>query len=136
MPSRPRLQAWAKTVGPSPSMCSLKWMPGLALATIDASVLPDCAHVHDVAPGLTPAHTEVRSERTVQGPWLTSVMPAVAVAMTCNGARAGIARSHWRRPAEAHIAKACPNHYLLWVPSLRTPGVMINLRNQAVCERG
>src|SRR5262245_61220238 len=38
MPSRPSLQAWAKTVGPSPSMCSLNRMPGLALATIDASV--------------------------------------------------------------------------------------------------
>src|SRR5439155_26061801 len=32
------LQAWAKTVGPSPSMCSLNRMPGRALATIDASV--------------------------------------------------------------------------------------------------
>jgi hypothetical protein len=31
------LQAWAKTVGPSPSICSLNRMPGLALATIDAS---------------------------------------------------------------------------------------------------
>src|SRR5690348_17472551 len=29
MPSRPSLQAWAKTVGPSPSMCSLKKSPGL-----------------------------------------------------------------------------------------------------------
>src|SRR6516164_5627665 len=39
MPSRPSLQAWAKTVGPSPSICSLNRMPGLALAaTIDASV--------------------------------------------------------------------------------------------------
>src|SRR6516164_6746379 len=32
------LQAWAKTVGPSPSICSLNRMPGLVLATIDASV--------------------------------------------------------------------------------------------------
>src|SRR5215471_15574872 len=38
MPSRPSLQALAKTVGPSPSICSLNRMPGLALATIDASV--------------------------------------------------------------------------------------------------
>src|SRR5262249_25303617 len=38
MPSRPSLQAWAKTVGPSPSICSLNRMPELALATIDASV--------------------------------------------------------------------------------------------------
>src|SRR5262249_54020959 len=38
MPSRPSLQAWRKTVSPSPSMCSLNLMPGLALATIDASV--------------------------------------------------------------------------------------------------
>src|SRR5262245_55481150 len=38
MPSRPSLQAWAKTVGPSPSICSLNRMPGLALATVDASV--------------------------------------------------------------------------------------------------
>src|SRR5215467_16214144 len=30
MPSRPSLQAWAKTVGPSPSICSLNRMPGLA----------------------------------------------------------------------------------------------------------
>src|SRR5215475_6999275 len=37
MPSRPSLQAWAKTVGPSPSICSLNLIPGLALATIDAS---------------------------------------------------------------------------------------------------
>ena len=37
MPSTP-LQAWAKTVGPSPSMCSLNRMPGRALATVDASV--------------------------------------------------------------------------------------------------
>src|SRR5262245_34796610 len=37
-PSSPILQAWAKTVGPSPSICSLNRMPGLALATIDASV--------------------------------------------------------------------------------------------------
>src|SRR5262249_37305041 len=36
--SRPSLQAWAKTVGPSPSICSLNRMPGWALATIDASV--------------------------------------------------------------------------------------------------
>src|SRR5215472_6872212 len=38
MPSRSILQAWAKTVGPSPSKCSLNRMPGRALATIDASV--------------------------------------------------------------------------------------------------
>src|SRR5215831_3344406 len=38
MPSRPSLQAWAKTVGPSPSVCSLNRIPRLALATIDASV--------------------------------------------------------------------------------------------------
>src|SRR5207302_7918872 len=38
MPSSPILQAWAKTVGPSPSICSLNRMPGRALATIDASV--------------------------------------------------------------------------------------------------
>src|SRR6516162_6593862 len=38
IPSSPILQAWAKTVGPSPSMCSLNGMPGLALATIDATV--------------------------------------------------------------------------------------------------
>src|SRR5262245_6688742 len=38
MPSKPSLQAWTKTVGPSPSMCSLNLIPGLALATIDASV--------------------------------------------------------------------------------------------------
>src|SRR5262245_21106143 len=38
MPSRPSLQAWAKTVGPSPSMCSLNRMPGLAVATRAASV--------------------------------------------------------------------------------------------------
>src|SRR5215813_13283012 len=31
MPSSPILQAWAKTVGPSPSMCSLNRMPGQAL---------------------------------------------------------------------------------------------------------
>src|SRR5215468_10941582 len=31
MPSSPILQAWAKTVGPSPSMCSLSRMPGRAL---------------------------------------------------------------------------------------------------------
>jgi hypothetical protein len=30
MPSRPSLQAWAKTVRPSPSMWSLNRMPGLA----------------------------------------------------------------------------------------------------------
>jgi hypothetical protein len=36
MPSRPILQVCAKTVGPSPSMCSLNRMPALALATIDA----------------------------------------------------------------------------------------------------
>src|SRR6516164_5432562 len=33
MPSRPSLQAWAKTVGPSPSMCSLNRMPEPALAS-------------------------------------------------------------------------------------------------------
>src|SRR5262245_19837945 len=38
MPSSPILQAWAKTDGPSPSICSLNRLPGLALATIDASV--------------------------------------------------------------------------------------------------
>jgi hypothetical protein len=38
MPSRSRLQAWAKTVGPSPSICSLNRTPGEALARIDASV--------------------------------------------------------------------------------------------------
>ena len=32
------LQAWAKTVGPSPSICSLNRMPGLAFAKITASV--------------------------------------------------------------------------------------------------
>jgi len=31
MPSRPILQACAKTVGPSPSICSLNRMPGLGL---------------------------------------------------------------------------------------------------------
>src|SRR5262249_40503648 len=31
MPSRPSLQAWAKMVGPSPSICSLNRMPGRAL---------------------------------------------------------------------------------------------------------
>jgi hypothetical protein len=31
MPSRPLLQAWANTVGPSPSMCSLNRMPGPAI---------------------------------------------------------------------------------------------------------
>jgi hypothetical protein len=31
-------QAWAKTVGPSPSMCSLNLMPGPALASTNASV--------------------------------------------------------------------------------------------------
>src|SRR5262245_48371910 len=38
MPSSPSLQAWAKTVGPSPSICSLNRMPELDLGTIDASV--------------------------------------------------------------------------------------------------
>src|SRR5262245_32046194 len=38
MPSRPSWQAWAKTIGPSPSICSLKRIPGPALTTIDASV--------------------------------------------------------------------------------------------------
>src|SRR5262249_44416526 len=38
MPSRPRLKAWAKTVEQSSSIWSLNPMPGLALATIDASV--------------------------------------------------------------------------------------------------
>src|SRR5262245_52144238 len=38
MPSRPSLQACAKMVGPSPSICSLNRMPGPALAKIDASV--------------------------------------------------------------------------------------------------
>jgi ABC-type uncharacterized transport system substrate-binding protein len=36
--SRPILQAWAKTVGPSPPMCSLNRMPGPALASIISSV--------------------------------------------------------------------------------------------------
>src|SRR5215813_4114652 len=39
MPSRPSLQAWAKTVGPSPSICLLKRRPKLALANI--TVLPN-----------------------------------------------------------------------------------------------
>src|SRR5205814_9207201 len=34
MPSSPILQAWAKTVGPSPSKCSLKRRPRPALASI------------------------------------------------------------------------------------------------------
>src|SRR5262252_3650440 len=38
MPSSPILQAWAKMVAPSPSICSLNRMPALALAAIDASV--------------------------------------------------------------------------------------------------
>src|SRR5262249_35051553 len=38
MPSRPSLQAWAKTVGPSPSTCSLNRMPGPSLASALASV--------------------------------------------------------------------------------------------------
>src|SRR5262249_22582846 len=38
MPSRPILQAWANTVGPSPSICSLNRMPEPALTTMDASV--------------------------------------------------------------------------------------------------
>src|SRR5262249_58397520 len=37
IPSSPILQAWAKKVGPSPSICSLNRMSELALATIDAS---------------------------------------------------------------------------------------------------
>src|SRR6516165_5062809 len=32
MLSRPSLETWAKTVGPSPSMCSLNRMPGPAFA--------------------------------------------------------------------------------------------------------
>jgi hypothetical protein len=35
MPSTPILQACAKTVGPSPSMCSLNRMPGLIRALPD-----------------------------------------------------------------------------------------------------
>src|SRR6516165_12158430 len=43
MPSSPILHAWAKTVGPSPSICSLNRMPGLALATIASVALRnDC----------------------------------------------------------------------------------------------
>src|SRR5499433_1601128 len=38
MPSSPILHAWAKTVGPSPSMCSLKRRPRPALASILRSV--------------------------------------------------------------------------------------------------
>src|SRR5215469_613751 len=38
MPSSPILQAWAKTVGPSPSKCSLKRRPRPALASILRSV--------------------------------------------------------------------------------------------------
>jgi|ERR1700730_1110056 len=38
MPSSPILQAWAKTVGPSPSICSLNRMPGPALVSTLASV--------------------------------------------------------------------------------------------------
>ena len=38
MPSSSSLQAWAKTVGPSPSICSLNRMPGPALASTLASV--------------------------------------------------------------------------------------------------
>src|SRR5262249_53383520 len=38
MPSKPSLQAWAKTVGPSPSICSLKRSPRPALASILRSV--------------------------------------------------------------------------------------------------
>src|SRR5262245_54789876 len=38
MPSSPILQAWAKTVGPSPSICSLKRRPRPALASILRSV--------------------------------------------------------------------------------------------------
>src|SRR5262249_41187757 len=38
IPSSPILQAWAKTVGPSPSMCSLKRRPRPALASILRSV--------------------------------------------------------------------------------------------------
>src|SRR5262249_1449164 len=37
IPSSPILQAWAKKVGPSPSICSLNRMSELDLATIDAS---------------------------------------------------------------------------------------------------
>jgi len=38
MPSRPILQPCARTVGPSPSMCSLNFRPGPALASMLASV--------------------------------------------------------------------------------------------------
>src|SRR5262249_17491839 len=38
MPSSPILQAWAKTVGPSPSRCSLKRKPRPALASVLRSV--------------------------------------------------------------------------------------------------
>src|SRR5437764_8694308 len=38
MPSSPILQAWAKTVGPSPFKCSLKRRPRPALARTDLSV--------------------------------------------------------------------------------------------------
>src|SRR5262249_2913559 len=40
MPSSPSLQAWAKTFGPSPSICSLNRMPGLALASTLAHDAP------------------------------------------------------------------------------------------------
>jgi hypothetical protein len=38
MPSSPILQAWAKAVGPSASMCSLRRKPGAAFASTKASV--------------------------------------------------------------------------------------------------
>ena len=38
MPSSPSLHACRNTVSPSPSICSLNRMPGLALATMDARV--------------------------------------------------------------------------------------------------
>src|SRR5262249_10400671 len=38
MPSRPILQAWANTVGPSASMCSLNRRPGAARLNTDANV--------------------------------------------------------------------------------------------------
>src|SRR5262245_12034765 len=59
IPSSPILQAWAKTVGPSPSICSLNWMPGRALATIDGSLGAateiDMIHVRRAAEHDSPA---------------------------------------------------------------------------------
>src|SRR5262249_40017711 len=136
MPSRPILQAWAKKVGPSPSICSLNRMPGLDLATIDASVVAPY-HRRLEAENAVRKHRLQRGARVVRTsssnldlrmrrPRLLGIF-LLAAALMSTGAEFAVARSadeddvsvplEWKNQIIADL-----EHNKRYLPRIRTRG--------------